>query len=117
MGQARGRHLRGDLRGDCSITKEVCVGKVYCEQVCVGRFQLEHVLPSVAMAKCVGIETGYITMGGDCVGIAWGRKIIYTLCGAGVGAPHTRFCQVQSSPHNLHASFSQCGLRGANLRV
>ena len=53
------------LRGDGSVTKGVSVGKVYCEQVCVGKFQLEQVFPSVDMANCVGIETGYIKMRGD----------------------------------------------------
>ena len=36
------------LRGDGSVTKGFCVGKVYCEQVCVGTYQLEqtyHIQP------------------------------------------------------------------------
>ena len=92
VGRAGGRHLRGD-----------CVG--------TARLQREFV-PSVDMAKCVGIETGYIKikMRGDYkytskwVGIAWGlrgdEKIIYTLCGAGVGLPTQGFVE-WGAPHTI----------------
>ena len=58
----------------------------------------------------------YIKMGGDCVGIAWGRKNNIHFVWGWRGAPHTRFCRVGSSPHNPHARFSQWGLCGADLR-
>ena len=100
VGRAGGRHLRGD-----------CVG--------TARLQREFV-PSVDMAKCVGIETGYIKikMRGDYkytskwVGIAWGRKSNMHFMWGWRGAPHTRFCRVGSSPHNPHARFFQWGLCG-----
>ena len=83
--------------------------------------------PSVDMAKCVGIETGYIKMRGDnkyaskwvgiACGLRWDEKIIYILCGAGVGLPTQGFVEWGgSSPHNPHARFSQWGLCGADLR-
>ena len=92
VGRAGGRHLRGD-----------CVG--------TARLQREFV-PSVDMAKCVGIETGYIKikMRGDYkytskwVGIAWGlrgdEKMINTLCGDGVGLPTQGFVEL-GAPHTI----------------
>ena len=64
------------------------------------------------MAKCVGIETGYIKikMRGDYkytskwVGIAWGlrgdEKMINTLCGDGVGLPTQGFVEL-GAPHTF----------------
>ena len=65
---------------------------------------------SVDMAKCVGIKTGYSKMRGDYkysskwVEIAWGlrgdERIIYTLCGAGVGLPTQGFVE-WGAPHTI----------------
>ena len=80
---------------------------------CVGTARLQRkFVPSVDMAKCVGIETGYIKikMRGDYkytskwVGIAWGlrgdEKIKCTLCGAGVGLPTQGFVE-WGAPHTI----------------
>ena len=67
------------------------------------------------MAKCVRIETGYINqnpwglqiyikMGGDCVGIASGRKNNIHFVWGWRGAPYTSFCRVGSSPPKVMSS-------------
>ena len=40
-------------------------------------------------------------MGGDCVGIAWGRKNNIHFVWGWRGASHTRSCRVGSSPHTI----------------
>ena len=65
------------------------------------------------MAKCVEIETGnfeiyenawglqiYIKMGGDCVGIAWGRKNDIHFVWGGVGLPTQGFVE-WGAPHTI----------------
>ena len=71
------------------------------------------------MAKCVGVETGYIKMRGDYkytsnwVGIAWGlrgdEKIIYSLCGAGVGLPTQGFVE-WGAPHTTPSKIFPVGI-------
>ena len=112
VGRAGGWHLRGDFMG-------IAWGRLGYKGSFFRAWTWQNVWglkQDMSKSKCVGItnihQNGW-ELRGDCVGTKNNNiHFVWGWC----GAPHTRFCQVGSSPHNPHARFSQWGLCGADLR-